>query len=163
MVEVGDINVQIQQTTNTFASWRRSLRSKCRYSTTCDNDVNFSNSIAAGSHGYGSTLRSSSMSSSLYGSDSRSSAASSSRSPYSSSYGSESSYDSRSSYGSRSSYDSTRSFMTDYRPRSGWFPKRRSGNDYPPFPSDFERGGGSSGRQSYPRAGGSSRWSFGTR
>lgn len=163
MVEVGDTNVQIQQTTNTFASWRRLLLSECRYSATCDNDVNFSNSIAAGSYGYGSTLRSSGMSSSLYGSGSRSSAASSSRSPYSSSYGLGSSYDSRSSYGLRTSYDSTRSFMTDYRPCSGQFPKRRSGNDYPPFPSDFEHGGGSGGRQSYPRAGGRSRWSFGTR
>jgi hypothetical protein len=40
--------------------------------------------------------------------------------------------------------------MTDYRPRGGWFSKRRSGNDYPPFPSDFERGGGSVRSQSWP-------------
>jgi hypothetical protein len=52
--------------------------------------------------------------------------------------------------------------MTDYRPRGGWFSKRRSGNDYPPFPSDFERGGGSGRSQSWPRAGGRSRWSFGS-
>ena len=116
----------------------------------------FSNPVTTDSYGYGPSTRSSGTFSSPYGSRSRSSAASSSRSPYSSSYGS------GSSYGSHSSYDSARSFMTDYRPRSGWFSKRRSGNDYPPFPSDFARGGGSGGRQSYPRAGGRSRWSFGT-
>jgi hypothetical protein len=27
--------------------------------------------------------------------------------------------------------------MTDYKPRGGWFSRRRSGNDYPPFPSDL--------------------------
>lgn len=52
--------------------------------------------------------------------------------------------------------------MTDYRPRGGWFSKRRSGNDYPPFPSDFERGGGSGRSQSWPRAGRRSRWSLGS-
>ena len=160
IVEVSDSDVQIQQATNGFSSRRWTSRSKTRYSAPCDTEVDFLfNSFPADSYGYGSTSSSSGMSNSLYDSDSRSSI---SRSPYSSSYGLGSSYDSRSSYGSHSSYDPARSFMTDYRPRSGWFPKRRSGNDYPPFPSDFARGGGSGRRQSYPRAGGKSRWSFGS-
>lgn len=97
------------------------------------------------------TPRASSLFSSLRGSN----RSSSYDSPYSSSpYGTSS---------SGSSYRSSKSFLTDYKPRGGWFASRRSGSDYPPFPSDFPFRHVTGRSRSFPREAGRSRWSFGSR